>query len=151
MQSTRRPLRLGEHAAKIVPDSGSSSSLGGRGGADHRGQEEGRLEACSIRFGRRGRDFGVEEASWLAGKRRTHHRSGGGVGGRIGTSFTGEGHKDFVDTLMGSVSRGVGAGPGQEIRWLQSARSIIVSSWPAMQVERRAPGSRSLEAAVVEQ
>ena len=73
------------------------------------------MEACSIRFGSRRRDFGVEEASLLAGEGGTHHRGGGGVGSRVGTSFTSEGRKDFVDTLMGGVSRGVGAGAGDQM------------------------------------
>ena len=73
------------------------------------------MEACSIRFGRRRRDLGVEEASLLAGKGRTHHRGGGGVGCGISTSFTSEGRKDFVDPLVGGVPRGVGAGAGDQM------------------------------------
>ena len=95
-----KALEVGGELSNHIPDSGFSSSLGGRGGANHRGQEKGRLEACNIRFksGRRGWDFGVEEASLLAGKGRTHHHGGGGVGGRISTGFTDEGLKDFLDT-----------------------------------------------------
>ena len=73
------------------------------------------MEACNIRFDRHRRDFGVEEASLLSGKGGTHHRGGGGVGSHIGTSFTSEVREDFVDMLMGGVSRGVGAGAGDQM------------------------------------
>ena len=51
-----KALEVGGALSAHIPDSGFSSDLGGREGADHRGQEKGRLEACNIRR----RDFGVE-------------------------------------------------------------------------------------------
>ena len=55
---------------------------------------------------------GGELAHW---KGKNPHRGGGGVGGHIGISFTSKGHEDFVDMLMGGVSRSVGAGAGDQM------------------------------------